>query len=363
MNRLALNLARRPFVNNMPPLVLLLLLGGGGIAFSTVNVSRFVASRSQIAALASRRTELEQRRRANEVEERDLARDFAVARSEVAASRGELANMIIQERVFSWTRLLNQLEEVVPIGIRVTSLRPRHEDGLRIRLDGVAKDESSFWDLQERLLADPAFGSVFPDVVQPLNTRAGLSGERVISLEFEYFPGAVEPDSDTGPERAGVESALASPATPTATGGAAADGAAADAPPPGDSEAAAAPGGGGLQVPVAAPPLTEAQRKIKRPRVGLERSSPFPAASPEVPVPDITIGRPAQLQGGEVRLPSTLENGTLIGEDGKEIPIEDVIIEGGIRPLEPGEENPPAPVPPPKAKNKRGKNKTGGKAP
>ena len=109
--------------------------------------------------------------------------------------------------------------------------------------------------------------------------------------------------------------------------------------------------------PLAAAPGPDAKR-AKQPRVGLERSTPFPAGSPEAGTPDLSIGRPVQLQGGDFRLPSTLEHGTLIGEDGEEIPIEDVIIEGGIRPLEPGEENPVPTIPPPKAKTKRGKNKT-----
>jgi hypothetical protein len=118
-------------------------------------------------------------------------RTIESARSELLASRATFANTIIRSHSFSWTRLFNELEKVMPLGARVVNIRPRMDDSILIRINGVARNAQSFWELQDNLEAWPVFGNIYPDSVQPTASRAGImTGELLFSLEMEYFPSA-----------------------------------------------------------------------------------------------------------------------------------------------------------------------------
>ncbi len=198
--RLELNLARRPFTNDTLLLAGLGLLAAAGLGLTIWNGARFFATGSQVAELEERRTVLQAQVREAESRERILLRDMDTARSELLASRASFASGIIQARAFSWTRLFNELEQVMPLGVKLVAVRPRLDEGLRIRLDGIARDNESFWELQERLQAWPVFGNVYPDAVQPTTAQRGLAaGEIRVSLELEYFPDAREKLGLPGP--------------------------------------------------------------------------------------------------------------------------------------------------------------------
>ncbi len=124
-----LNLARRPFVDsrsvNLVAGILALLVLVGSIV-SLVTVKSYLAgskkTREEIAALRDEAAKLDAERSAVEA---------ALARIDLAAlaAGADDANALASQRLFSWTRFLTRLEEVLPEDCRVTQVALTRRDG------------------------------------------------------------------------------------------------------------------------------------------------------------------------------------------------------------------------------------------
>jgi hypothetical protein len=195
---LDLNLATRPFRNNTLPWAAVLV---GAIALVTLtwwNVSTYMdygdrldRLRDDLRNFDARMAALEQRdlRATRGINEHDL---------EFLTVQTVKANSVIELKAFSWTRLFNQLEEVLPYDVRMTSILPvfrigqrpaatdePDDDGVPVTVEGVAKTLNDFYDLQRNLLSDPRFDRVEPDRHLP-----GDTGDVVFKLRFRYYPDA-----------------------------------------------------------------------------------------------------------------------------------------------------------------------------
>ena len=353
MNGIELNLARRPFTNDTLAWVLVGSLAAAGLGLTVWNVSLFMSVHSQIAALTRQRDELEKRQRAAEKEQDDLLRSARNTVMQLGASRATFANTIIQQWAFSWTGLFNELERVIPYGVRLRSVRPRFEDGVRVRLGGVSRDNEPFWDFQERLQKSASFGQVYPDVVQVSDARLSLGRtEQLFSLDMEYYPGArTELAAEEPQEAAATGPAVAAgdiPAGKTAVDAASvtATPAAAPVPPPAtagmpDGIPPAAPDAGTPAGPTraAAPdddePAPAERRSARgnrrrnrptRPIGGIQRQ-PFPAGSPLAPAPQMGKGQRPHLQGIDLADYTLQPDGTLKDKDGNVVTIDEVVPE------------------------------------
>jgi hypothetical protein len=111
------------------------------------------------------------------------------------ARRASKANEVIDWRAFSWTRLFNRLESVLPYKIKMTSVRPifrsreREFDesdprrSMPVKVEGLARDWEALFKLQDDLFKNESFG-----VVNPRNINKLDNGELAFSIEFTYYP-------------------------------------------------------------------------------------------------------------------------------------------------------------------------------
>jgi Tfp pilus assembly protein PilN len=121
---MSLNLARRVFVNTRPVRRLALLLWGAGAVLLLADVwlfwSYFTASAEKRGRLAALETEAAEERRLIAGLETELRRfDLARQNEEVA-----FVNRRIAERTFGWSRLFDDLAEVLPWDVRISGLSP-----------------------------------------------------------------------------------------------------------------------------------------------------------------------------------------------------------------------------------------------
>ena len=139
------NLATRPFYNERAVYMVLGAVAVVGLVALTTGVLRIVD-------LSQRNTELTARAERAESEGADLsARAAEIQRAvspqaldEVAAAARE-ANLLIDQRVFSWTDFFNRIETTLPPDVMMTEVRPDIEPGsievtmgvLGRRLDGI----------------------------------------------------------------------------------------------------------------------------------------------------------------------------------------------------------------------------------
>ena len=355
MNRFELNLARRPFTNDLLPWIVVGVLGAASLGLTVWNMSLFVSVRSQISDLQDQRSALTARQRDAERETAALIKTGRDTIQELGASRATFANKIIQQWAFRWTALFNELETVIPYGVRLRTIRPRFEEGVRIRLGGMAKNNESFWDFQLSLLDAPAFGDVYPDAVQASDARLTVGrGEQLFSLEMQYFPEAA---GLGGPRRdplaASAEDAAADTTAPVSAADmvepdeAAVPGATAS--PVADAETTTpAVTEDAEERPAAARPNRRTNtRRVGRPErstAGVSRrGNPLPQSSPLVDTPTVRDRRPEfPTSGPDLSGYTMRDDGVVVDRQGNEVDLQDILKknEREIRPLKKGEAPP-----------------------
>lgn len=200
MQSLGLNLASRPFRNNV-----LLWLGYGtavlGLAaFTWYSATTYVEHRDKLDALRNQLDTSESRtqtlrQRAETADNRIDAYDIETLQVQAAK-----ANEIIEWKAFSWTELFNRLAEIQPYDVKMTEVRPvfrgrgmddrdaaAFEDdrlAIPVEVEGLAKDIAPWLEFQDALFKDPQFGRVEPRRW----SRTQDTREIAFTVGFLYYP-------------------------------------------------------------------------------------------------------------------------------------------------------------------------------
>lgn len=192
MRALDLNLASRPFRNNVPIWCLHLLLAAGVLAFAVWNVRTYRDAKANVAAIQAdigsvtrQMTDLDKR----DTDAQRAAKEFDL---KILQFQADQANDIILRRGLSWTRLFNQLEKVVPYEVKMTAVRPVYggsgggrvatfEGTVPISVEGVAQSLPAFLEFERSLIMDPHYGSV-----EPLRTETN-PGQNEVKFEVSFL--------------------------------------------------------------------------------------------------------------------------------------------------------------------------------
>lgn len=215
---LDLNLATRPFRNNTLLWIGYALGVVAVLALTVWNVHTYTSSTRAISGLRAEMANFDQEvsdlRQRHDVARRGI-RNHDIGFLRTQASR---ANDVIQMKAFSWTRLFNGLEEVMPYEVRMQSVQPifrvgqrsryraTEEDPLRngipVNVEGVAKNLEGFLEFERNLFDHPRF-----DRVEPERTDLLPNQEWAFKIRFNYFPeGRADGDlADADTEVAEVE--------------------------------------------------------------------------------------------------------------------------------------------------------------
>jgi type IV pilus assembly protein PilN len=110
-------------------------------------LAREAATREEMAGLVRQRQE--------------LAQFFARPENAQLAERSAFLNTLIDQQSLNWTQLFMDLEKVLPVGVRLLSIEPRHEKGsVLIRFSvGATSDEAKLKFIRA-LENSPAFAHV-----------------------------------------------------------------------------------------------------------------------------------------------------------------------------------------------------------
>ncbi|HUP50314.1 MAG TPA: hypothetical protein VNA04_16170 [Thermoanaerobaculia bacterium] len=184
MKPIHLNLAARPF-RDYRPLYAVIVAASLLIAFLMLNnidtyyryVRETEATRQEIAAIEA---EVEQERRLADV----AANQMRTIDLETLSSQTRFINAQLAERAFSWSEVLDRLENVLPNNVRITSIVPSFsESGLvTLRLRCSAKTADGMVILIDRFNASPHFMNPFPG-----SDQAAPDGYR-FELSVDYKP-------------------------------------------------------------------------------------------------------------------------------------------------------------------------------
>lgn len=206
------NLSTRPFYNTRAVtlwLSVLAVVTGLATLFNVVRVTQYARSDSALAQQATRDTEQATALRADAARLRSSVDAGQVQR---ISSEAQLANDLIDRRVFSWTELFNQFEQTLPPDVRVTAVRPSVDRAGRIQLliSVVARGVDDVNAFMESLEQTGSFRELLSRQEQ-VNDEDQLEAV----LESFYVPthGAVEAGAGTAPADTGAA------ASPAAAGG------------------------------------------------------------------------------------------------------------------------------------------------
>jgi Tfp pilus assembly protein PilN len=157
------NLATRPFYNERAVQLLLLLAGVIVVALTVFNVSRILSLSNQNTELSSRvasdRAEAERLRG----EAAAIRRGINQAELKTIVAAAQEANMLIDQRTFSWTEFFNRIEETLPPDVMLTEVKPSfQEDQTIISMGVLGRRTEDVDDFIEQLEATGAFDQVLP---------------------------------------------------------------------------------------------------------------------------------------------------------------------------------------------------------
>lgn len=110
-----------------------------------------------------------------------------------AYNEAAFANAAISRRAFSWTTFLNRLEELVPDGVGITSIKPDFSS-LYVDLSGSATDMNRVTEFIGRLARSEYFGDI-PPTFSATEGEVDKVAKKTLwtfSLKIQYIP---EPDA------------------------------------------------------------------------------------------------------------------------------------------------------------------------
>jgi type IV pilus assembly protein PilN len=174
-----LNLATRPFRNEALPslafwaavLLLVALTGKQALVIRALLPDKTSALHEEVKALDSEAARL----RAEAVGLRGPAPDVALL------TRWSQLKDLVDQRTFSWTRLMVRLEKVIPEGVRISAITPTVRQGdVRLDLSAQAQSTEAGLEMLKRLQQRPEFKGAIP-------VSVGESGAEGASVkEFKY---------------------------------------------------------------------------------------------------------------------------------------------------------------------------------
>lgn len=127
----SLNLSTRSYVNRRTLYLSYAVVGALLCAVLLFNLMRFVSLNNEIDSTAGKIKQIVARSGAN-------VADFDETSYQNLLANIQDANRILQRDNFRWTKLLDQLELVVPRAVRISQIEPDHDEGT-VKLLGQAK--------------------------------------------------------------------------------------------------------------------------------------------------------------------------------------------------------------------------------
>lgn len=194
-NLIKINLSTTPLENHsiyvMTTLVLLIvaLL----LTFSNVYDTISVINKKREASKVT--IELNAKIKSNELKIKALQSNISSIRTKEFSEKCDYINTIVNKRVFSWTQLFNEFEEILPNSVRMIQVTPSIEKGeIKIALVVAAQNLESFLELLKRLESS----KVFKNVIVSRETTKEQELTYELSMQYNPFENSKEKQKSKG---------------------------------------------------------------------------------------------------------------------------------------------------------------------
>lgn len=182
------NLARERFENGRPVWVLGGVLTGLAAILSILTLVEVLGVRGVEQAQLRRVEQLEAQRQTLQQAVTTSNRQLASVGWKKLQSEVDMLQDVVARRQLSWTRMLADLERVMPWDVRLVTIFPGTAKGgeLRLQLEAIAVSRDAWLSLLARLFADTQFSDPVPQA-EDSPASSGQQGYTV-GLTVRYWP-------------------------------------------------------------------------------------------------------------------------------------------------------------------------------
>ncbi len=181
----AFNFSRAPFVNERLPRTLF-TLALTAVAAATVMhgvlLTRYLMREQE--SLDLRVDELRQELSETDARMSQAQSALARNRTELGSVQTQFLTTLFRRKSFSWTGLFNELEEISPASVRITSIAPKEEEGeISVTMTVVGRTLQDVLEMVRALESSSFFATVFP--LDETNLADADQGETGIAATLE----------------------------------------------------------------------------------------------------------------------------------------------------------------------------------
>ncbi len=179
------NLAFRPFLNTRPVWLLTAVAGVLALILIGFNLRLFVVESRTLGDEISRRDDLEQLYRTVAAEVSADVNDLQKVPWASLKARVDATNLVLREHQFSWLRMLDDIERVMPYDVRLSRISPTvGSDEVTLSFSVIARNRDAMLQLIDNFVADPRFDDPRPSIERTLEGSALASHELLLSVSY-----------------------------------------------------------------------------------------------------------------------------------------------------------------------------------
>ncbi len=157
------NLASRPFLNTRPVWVVAAVAGLAALVLMVANVGFYVKSNRILRPQIEYRNQLLAEERALAADVTGQVKQLEEVPWKSLTARVNASNVILREHSFSWLRLLDDVERVMPYDVRIVTISPNvGPSDVELNLVVVSRTRDAMLEFLENLLDDPSFSQPTP---------------------------------------------------------------------------------------------------------------------------------------------------------------------------------------------------------
>ena len=187
------NLSTRPFYNDRVVRVGVAVVVIMVAALTAFNVMRVVSLNARNRELSARAQEAERQTAEYRQQAQVIRQSLNTEEMTTMQQAAREANLLIEQRVFSWTELFNQFERTLPADVRIAAVEPQvdTEGRLLVAVTVISKSPEDLSEFMDQLESSGRFRDV-------LNRQDTVMDEGVMRSVIQgYYNAAPQPTTGT----------------------------------------------------------------------------------------------------------------------------------------------------------------------
>jgi Tfp pilus assembly protein PilN len=181
------NLATRPFLNTRPVWLLTAIAGVLALILIGFNLRLFLIENRTLGDEISRQDDLELLYRTVAAEVSADVDDLQKVPWASLRARVDATNLVLREHSFSWLRMLDDIERVMPYELRLTRIGPTvGPEAVMLSLSVIARNRDAMLQLLDNFIADPRFDE--PTPLREITPEDSAVANYEMLLRVSYHP-------------------------------------------------------------------------------------------------------------------------------------------------------------------------------